>query len=334
MYDLVIIGGGPAALTAAIYAARKMLNTVVVTKDQGGQLLLTREIENWPGTISIGGYDLVQSFVKHVERYSVEQRVGRPVTAVRTDGENFVVEVDGGETVSTKAVLVATGGRSRPLNVPGEKEFTGRGVSYCATCDAPLFSGKPVAVIGGGNSAFEAVIDLLPLATEIHVVDVADHWFADPILQGQVLGVDKVHTYQRHKVVEIKGDKFVNALVIEDMTSGEKKELRVDGVFIEIGLIPNSDFLKGFLDINNRGEIVVDEDMRTSVSGVFAAGDVINRTDKQVVISAGQGAKAALSAYRYLVEGGKLEARGAVPPPPKKEDKKSESSLFIPPRND
>ncbi len=333
MYDLVIVGGGPAAMTAAIYAARKMLNAVLVTKDQGGQLLLTREIENWPGTISIGGYELVQSFVKHVERYSVEQRIGRPVTAVRRDGRDFAVEIEGGDAVSAKAVLIATGGRSRPLNVPGEKEFTGRGVSYCATCDAPLFSGKPVAVIGGGNSAFEAAIDLLPLATEIHIVDVADHWFADPILQGQVLGVDKVHTYQQHKVAEVKGDKFVNGLVIEDMATGEKRELRVDGVFIEIGLIPNSDFLKGFVELNPRGEVVVDEEMRTSVPGVFAAGDVIDRTDKQVVIAAGQGAKAALSAYRYLVEGGRLEAR-AVTPSPEKEGKGSGSSLFIPPRND
>jgi len=263
----------------------------------------------------------------------VEQRVGRPVTAVRRDGEDFVVEIEGGDSVSAKTVLIATGGRSRPLNVPGEKEFTGRGVSYCATCDAPLFSGKPVAVIGGGNSAFEAVIDLLPIATEIHVVDVADHWFADPILQGQVLGVDKVHTYQQHKVVEVKGDKFVNGLVIEDMKTGEKKELRVDGVFIEIGLIPNSDFLTGFVEINKRGEVVVDEEMRTSVPGVFAAGDVINRTDKQVVIAAGQGAKAALSAYRYLVEGNRLEDRGNIaPPPPPPEEKKS--GLFIPPREE
>ena len=331
MYDLIIIGGGPAAMTAAIYAARKMLKAVVVTKDQGGQLLLTREIENWPGTITIGGFELVQSFVKHVEHYSVEQRIGRPVTAVSRDGENFTVEIEGGDTLSAKTVLIATGGRSRPLNVPGEKEFTGRGVSYCATCDAPLFSGKPVAVIGGGNSAFEAVIDLLPLATEIHIVDVADHWFADPILQGQVLGVDKVHTYQQHKVVEVRGEKFVNTLVIEDMNSGEQNELRVDGVFIEIGLIPNSDFLTGFLDINTRGEIVVDEEMRTSVPGVFAAGDVINRTDKQIVIAAGQGAKAALSAYRYLVERGKLEHRDVTAPLKKKSEP---SSLFISPRKD
>ncbi len=334
MYDLIIIGGGPAAMTAAIYAARKMLNVALVTKDQGGQLLLTREIENWPGTLNIGGYELVQSFVKHVERYSVEQRVGRPVTAVRANGDNFQVKVDGGETLSAKAVLIATGGRSRPLNVPGEKEFTGRGVSYCATCDAPLFSGKPVAVIGGGNSAFEAAIDFLPIATEINIVDVADHWFADPILQKQVLGSQKVHTYQQHRVVEVKGDKFVNALVIEDMNSGKKKELRVDGVFIEIGLVPNSDFLNGFLEINNRGEVVVDEEMRTSVPGAFAAGDVINRTDKQIVISAGQGAKAALSAYRYLVEGGKLEARDAIIPPAREEAQGKESGLFIPPHKE
>ena len=330
MYDLIIIGGGPAGMTAAIYAARKMLKTAVVTKDQGGQILLTKEIENWPGTTHIGSFELAQSFVKHVEHYGVEQRIGRPVTAVRADGENFTVEVEGGETLSAKAVVIASGGRSRPLNVPGEKEFTGRGVSYCATCDAPLFAGKPVAVIGGGNSAFEAVIDFLPIATEINVVDVADHWFADPILQSQVLGSDKVHTYQQHKVVEVHGDKFVTGLVIEDMTSGERKELRVDGVFIEIGLIPNSDFLKGFVEINSRGEVVTDMQMQTSVPGVFAAGDVIDRSDKQIVISAGQGARAALAAYRYLVEGGKLEGRDVTVPPPEK--KPEPGSMFIPPR--
>ncbi|MFQ6033747.1 MAG: NAD(P)/FAD-dependent oxidoreductase, partial [Candidatus Bipolaricaulia bacterium] len=206
MYDLVIIGGGPAALTAAIYAARKVLKTLVLAKEQGGQLLLTREIENWPGTIKIGGFELAEHFRKHVEHYGVEQRTDSEVVEIRRKDGDFEVIMADGEAVPAKAVLIATGGRSRPLGVPGEKEFTGRGVSYCATCDAPLFKGKRVAMIGGGNAAFEGVIDLLPIATEIHIVDIADHWFADPILQGQVLGADKVKTYQEHKVVEIRGD--------------------------------------------------------------------------------------------------------------------------------
>ena len=302
VYDLIIIGGGPAAMAGAIYAARKALKTLVLAKEQGGQLLLTREIENYPGIQRIGGFELAERFRKHVERYGVPMKIGVEVTGIERSGEDFVVKTKDG-SYTAKAVLIATGGRSRPLGVPGEKELTGRGVSYCTTCDAPLFKGKRVAMIGGGNSAFEGVIDLLPIATEIHVVDIADHWFADPILQAQVLNSDKVRTYQQHRVVEIRGEGFVSSIVIESLKSGERKELAVEGVFIEIGTVPNSDFVKGFLELNGRGEIVVDrETFQTSVPGVFAAGDVVEGLDKQIVIAAAQGAQAALSAYRYLIE--------------------------------
>jgi alkyl hydroperoxide reductase subunit F len=333
MYDLVIIGGGPAAMTAAIYAARKVLKTLVVAKEQGGQLLLTRDIENWPGTIKIGGFELAESFRKHVEHYGVEQRIGTEVVEIRKKNGDFEVLTAEGEAIVAKVVLIATGGRSRPLGVPGEEEFRGRGVSYCATCDAPLFKDKRVAMIGGGNAAFEGVIDLLPIATEIHVVDIADHWFADPILQRQVLSAEKVKTYQQHKVVEIKGEQFVNGIVIESLQTGEQKELAVEGVFVEIGLVPNTDFLRGFIELNERGEIVVDRGYRTSVPGVFAAGDAVEGLDKQIVISAGQGAQAALSAYRYLVESGRLEERElAMPSVGKtKQDEGNPKDLFIAP---
>jgi len=301
-YDLIIIGGGPAGLSAAIYAGRKALRVLVLAREQGGQLLLTREIENYPGIPKISGFELAERLRKQAERYGVPIKIGIEVTGLERSGEDFVVKTKDG-SYTAKAVLIATGGRSRPLGVPGEKELTGRGVSYCTTCDAPLFKGKRVAMIGGGNSAFEGVIDLLPLATEIHVVDIADHWFADPILQAQVLNSDKVRTYQQHRVVEIKGKEFVSSIMIESLQSGERKELAVEGVFIEIGTVPNTDFVKGFLELNSRGEIVVDrETFQTSVPGVFAAGDVVEGLDKQIVIAAAQGAQAALSAYRYLIE--------------------------------
>jgi len=333
MLDLVIIGGGPAGMSAAIYAARKVLKTLILTKEQGGQLLLTREIENWPGTIRIGGFELAEQFRRHVEHYGVEQRLGVEVVEIgRKDGDFEVITADG-EAVPTKAVLIASGGRSRPLGVPGERELTGRGVSYCATCDAPLFKDKRVAMIGGGNAAFEGIIDLLPIATEIHVVDIADHWFADPILQRQVLNAEKVKTYQEHKVVKIEGDKFVDGLVIEALKTGERKELAVEGVFVEIGLIPNTDFLRGFVELNERGEIIVDKGYQTSVPGVFAAGDVVEGLDKQIVISAGQGAQAALSAYRYLIESGRLGERELVEPPTREAESEVPQGLFISPRS-
>lgn len=308
VYDLAIIGAGPAGLTAAIYAARKALKTILLAKEEGGQLLLIHKIQNWPGALEISGFELAESLRRHVEHYGVERRLGVEAVGIKKRGEpHFEIALSSGETVAARMVIIATGGRPKPLGVPGERELTGRGVSYCATCDGPLFKGKKVAVIGGGNSAFSGVIDLLPIATEIYIVDIADHWFADPILQRQVLGAKKVKTYQEHRVLEIKGERLVKGLVIESLKSGKQEELEVEGVFIEIGNLPNTEFLRGFLKLNDRGEIIYDGTCRTSVPGVFAAGDVVAGLDKQLILAAGQGAQAALSAYRYLVEMGRLE---------------------------
>ncbi len=309
MYDLVIIGAGPAGMTAAIYAARKALKTILLAKEEGGQLLLIHKIQNWPGALEISGFELAESLRRHVEHYGVERRLGVEVVGIKRIKEDFELALSSGETVAAKAVIIATGGRPKPLGVPGERELTGRGVSYCATCDGPLFKGKRVAVIGGGNSAFSGAIDLIPIAAKIYIVDIADHWFADPILQEQVLGAAKVRAYQEHKVLEIRGDRSVSGLVIESLKSERKEELEVEGVFIEIGNIPNTEFLQGFLELNDRGEIIYDGACRTSIPGVFAAGDVVAGLDKQLIIAAGQGAQAALSAYRYLVESGRLERR-------------------------
>jgi alkyl hydroperoxide reductase subunit F len=309
MYDLAIIGAGPAGMSAAIYAARKALKTLVIAKEEGGQLLLIHKVQNWPGTLEISGFELAEALRRHVDHYGVERRLGVEVVGIKRSTpliEGFELTLSSGETISARAVIVATGGRPKPLGVPGEREFLGRGVSYCVTCDGPLFKGKRVAVIGGGNSAFSGAIDLLQIASEVHIVDIADHWFADPIFQRQVLSSPKVRTYQEHRVLEIKGDRLVRGLVIESLKSRRQEELAVEGVFIEIGNLPNTEFLRGFLELNERGEIVYDGACRTSVPGVFAAGDVVAGLDKQLILAAGQGAQAALSAYRYLMESGKL----------------------------
>jgi len=301
MYDLAIIGGGPAALSGAVYAGRKRLNTVLITKEIGGQLLLTSEIENYLGFESITGAELADKFARQMAQYDIDEIIGEKVVELIKEDGLFKIRTEGDRTIKTRAVVLASGKRSRTLNVSGERELAGRGVAYCATCDAPLFAGRKVAVIGGGNSAFEAVIDLLPIATEIFLIDIAPHWLADPILIKRMEGSPKVKSFQQHRVVEILGERRVSEIVIEPIEDGEIKELEVQGVFVEIGLVPNSEFVEGLVKMNRYREIVVDCHARTNVPGLFAAGDVTDVPEKQVIISAGEGAKAALSAYRYLI---------------------------------
>lgn len=301
MHDLAIIGGGPAALSCAVYAGRKRLNTVLITKEIGGQLLLMSGIENYLGFESITGAELADKFAKQMAQYDIDEIIGEKVVELTKQDGFFQIHTEGDQTNEARAVVLASGKRSRTLNVPGERELTGRGVAYCATCDAPLFAGRKVAVIGGGNSAFEAVIDLLPIATEIFLIDIAPHWFADQILIEQIEESPKVKSFQQHRVVEILGERRVNEIVIEPIEDGEIKRFEVQGVFVEIGLVPNSEFVEGLVKMNRYREIVVDCHARTNVPGLFAAGDVTDVPEKQVIISAGEGAKAALSAYRYLI---------------------------------
>jgi alkyl hydroperoxide reductase subunit F len=301
MYDLAIIGGGPAALSGAVYAGRKRLNTVLITKEIGGQLLLTSGIENYLGFESITGAELADKFTNQMAQYDIDEIIGEKVVEFIKEDGFFKIRTESDQWVEARAVALASGKRSRTLNVPGERELTGRGVAYCATCDAPLFAGRKVAVIGGGNSAFEAVIDLLPIATEIFLIDIASHWLADQLLIDQIEGSPKVKSFQHHRVVEILGERRVSEIVIEPVEGGERKKFEVQGVFVEIGLVPNSEFVEGLVKMNQYQEIIVDCHARTNVPGLFAAGDVTDVPEKQVIISAGEGAKAALSAYRYLI---------------------------------
>jgi alkyl hydroperoxide reductase subunit F len=302
LYDIAIVGGGPAGLTAAVYAARKKLEVIVISEDIGGQTLLTSDIENYMGFPLITGKELATKFGEHVRKYDVDLATGTKVTELKREDDRFLLTTTSGAVVKAKAVIIATGKRSRPLNVPGEKELVGHGVSYCAVCDAPLFPDKDVVVIGAGNSGATAVLDLIKIARKIYVVDVLPDWRADPVLIDRILAAgDKIKTYFGHEVVEIRGEGRVSGIVLRDRSSGNPVELEVQGVFIEIGLIPNSELVAELVELNQWGEIKVDNRCRTNVPGLFAAGDVTDVPEKQIIIAAGEGAKAALAAYDYLL---------------------------------
>lgn len=300
-YDLIIIGGGPAGMTAAVYAARKHINTLMVAENLGGQVLLTSDVENYIGYSYISGAELIRKFEEQLSQFELSQALGEEVTRLVPADEGFTVTTRQETKYHARTVIIASGKRSRPLNVPGEEALVGRGVSYCATCDAPLFGGMDVAVIGGGNSALEAVVDLLSIATKIYIVNFVPSWQADPVLIEKMEESDKVIRYLGYEVVEIRGTDRVTGVVVRSRETGEIQPLSVGGVFIEIGLIPNSEFAKDVVRLNRVGEVMVDCGCRTSVPGIFGAGDVTTVPEKQIIVAAGEGAKAALSAYTYLV---------------------------------
>lgn len=301
-YELLIIGGGPAGMTAAVYSARKQIKTLLVSKDLGGQLLWTSDIENYMGYQYITGRELTDKFKSQMEQFPiVDIIVGDSVERLTREDSQFVATMASGRKYIGKTVIIASGKRSRPLNVPGEQELVGRGVSYCATCDAPLFKGKNVAVIGGGNSGITAVVDLMGIANRIYVVNISPTWQADPIIVEKMRGAENVVPLLSHRVISIRGDNVVTGITVESLGTQESKELPVQGVFIEIGLLPNSDFAGDLVQLNGWEEIMVDCACRTSVQGVFGAGDVTTVPEKQISVAIGEGAKAALSAYKYLL---------------------------------
>lgn len=297
MYDLIIIGAGPAGITAAIYAARKKLNFLVITKDIGGQAALSADVENYTGYQYITGLELVKKFEEHMKEFKIEVKEGEEVVGVEKMNGTIKVKTDRG-THESKTLIIATGARPRTLNVPGEKEFKNRGVTYCATCDAPLFANMDVAVIGGGNSALDATLQLMKIANKIYLININPSFRGDEVMIEKVEKSDKVVTLYNAKTLEILGDKMVTGIKLEK--DGEQKILDVQGAFVEIGYVPNSDFVANVTELNKRGEVVVDEHNKTNVFGIFAAGDVTNVSQKQIIVAAGDGAKAALSAYEYL----------------------------------
>jgi len=299
MYDLIIIGGGPAGLTAAVYAARKKMDTLLLTAELGGQLMWTREIENYMGYQFISGPELMSKFEEQVKRFAVKTKYEEVVgVSVHHDG-NFSVKTAEGEYQS-KTVILASGKRSRRLDVPGEIEFTGRGVSYCATCDGPLFSEKIVAVVGGGNSAVQAAIELSAVASTVYLVS-RSKYIADPIVLDKMQATTNIIELNGYISEGIYGHDVVEKLTIREKNGGESRDLAVQGVFVEVGLQPNSEFLEKLVAQNDQQELITDCRAQTNIAGLFAAGDVTNGPDKQIVIAAGDGAKAALKAYDYLL---------------------------------
>jgi alkyl hydroperoxide reductase subunit F len=299
-YDVIVVGAGPAGLSAALYAARKNRRVALIGKRAGGQINDTSSIENYLGMPEVGGSELAERFRRHVETYPVAERCHSEVKAVSRGDTGFVVATADGQSFRARTVIYAAGKEYRRLGVPGEERFIGRGIAFCATCDAPLFRGKKVAVVGGGNSALTAVRDLIAFASEIHLVHMLETLQADPVLVEEVHRATNVTV---HMSTEVRG--FLGADKLEGLRLSSKDhppgyDLAVDGVFLEIGLTPNSAPVQALLAVNEDGEIPVARDQATAVPGLFAAGDVTDEREKQIIIAAGAGARAALGADRYL----------------------------------
>jgi alkyl hydroperoxide reductase subunit F len=297
MFDLIILGAGPAGITAGIYAERKKMNFLVITGDVGGQTNWTRNIENYTGFHIISGGDLVKRFREHLVKYNVEVKEGELATGLKKEGDVITV-ITGKGRYETKTLIIATGMAHKKLGVPGEDRLIGKGVAYCATCDAPVYSGVDVAVVGGGNSALDAVLQLINIARQIYLIDVEPALRADPVMVKKAKESDKVTIFHDAAVKEIRGEKFVNGMRIEQ--NGRLRELNVEGIFVEVGWKPAADFVGELVARGRHGEIFVNCGSETDVPGIFAAGDVSSVPAKQIIVAAGEGAKAALAAYNYL----------------------------------
>jgi alkyl hydroperoxide reductase subunit F len=304
MYDVIILGGGPAGAAAAVYVARKRLKTLLITESFGGQSVVSDSIQNWIGDTHITGFDLAKKLEEHVRVFSdvIEIKMPERVQEIKKLGDNFKVTTDTGE-YEGRVIILAIGARRRKLNIPGEQKFEGKGVVYCSTCDAPLFSGKKVAVVGGGNAGLEAVVDLFPYAEHITLLIRGESMKGDAITQEEIKKNSKVNIIFNVVAEEILGDKFVTGLKYEDSKTKEIKELPLEGVFVEIGSVPNSEVVKNLVELDQWGQVKIDsKHASTSQPGIFAAGDITDDPYKQNNISAGDAVKAALAAYSYILD--------------------------------
>lgn len=307
MYELIIIGGGPAGAASAVYAARKKVKTLIITKDFGGQSVVSDDIGNWIGDINVSGTDLAKRFEDHVRaQEDIDIHTDEFVESIEMtkDGDypEYKVKTTKGE-YDTYAIMVTSGGRRRKLNVPGESDFEGRGVVYCSTCDAPLFRDKEVAVVGTGNAGLEACIDLFPYAKKIYLLNRGDKITGDATSAEIVLNHEKVELLNHTEVKEIKGEVLMNKAILKSNEDDSERELDLQGLFIEIGSIPNSEIVEGLVDLNERKEIIVDlMKFETSARGIYAAGDVTHQVYKQNNISAGNAVSATLAVYEYITK--------------------------------
>lgn len=301
MYDLIIIGGGPAAMSAGIYAARKKLKTLLITKNWSSQMNEAGQIENYLGFESILGAELAQKFVSHLRKFDLEIKEEQEVQEIKKSAdEGFEILDDHHDKYQARALIITSGKGSKKLGVPNEEKFIGKGVSFCAICDAPLFKNKEVAVVGGGNAAGEAALETAKYASKVYLLSLHLKLVTDKIYQEKIKDTPNIEVLFNVQVKEIQGNKFVTGLIYQDKISQEKKKLSVEGIHIEIGSVSSSNFVKGVVKLNKQGEIKIDSLNRTSQPGIFAAGDVTDVSHNQIVIAAGEGAKAALNAYDYL----------------------------------
>ena len=302
-YDILIVGGGPAGASAAVYSARKGLRTGIVSERFGGQVMDTLGIENFISVKATEGPKLVTALEEHVKEYDVDIMNLQRAKSIQKNDENalFEVELENGGKLKSKSVIVATGARWRELNIPGEKEFKGKGVAYCPHCDGPLFKGKHVAVIGGGNSGVEATIDLANIVGHVTLFEFAPELKADDILQKRLYSLSNVDVILNAQTLEVLGTDKVNSMIYLDRKTNEKKTILLEGIFIQIGLLPNTDFVKNTVDLSKFGEIIIDSHGQSSLKGLFAAGDATTVPYKQIIIAMSEGAKASLGAFDYLI---------------------------------
>ena len=303
-YELIIIGGGPGGAAAGVYAARKRLKTLLIAEEIGGQSIVSQDIQNWIGIIQMTGLEMAEKLEEHLKAYAedvLELKIGDEANAVTKDKDGFRVATDGGEFFTAQAVIITAGAHRRKLDIPGAQEFDGKGVVYCASCDAPLFKDKAVAVIGGGNAGLETAEQLLAYASKITILEFGEEYKGDRITRDRVFQSDKVTPLTNVEAKEIKGEQFVSGLVFKDRKSGETTELAVEGIFVEIGSIPSTEMLKDLLELDRGGHIVIDhKTSRTSVTGIWAAGDITDQPYKQNNISMGDAVKALEDAYVWL----------------------------------
>lgn len=301
MYDVIIIGAGPAGISAGVYAARQRLKILIISKDIGGQVAKKAvDIENYPGFEKISGPDLVDLYQKQIKFNNLEVMHDEVINIEKKDSV-FLVSAKSGEVYEAISVIVTSGAESRKINIPGEEEFSGKGVSYCSLCDGPIFKDKIVAVIGGGNNGFESALFLSNYVKKISILEYGDKVNADLENQELVAAHKNIEVITNAKVLKIEGEAFVNSITYEDLISKTEKTLEVNGVFVEIGYLPSTSFAKNLVDLNEKNEIIFDpKTLETKTPGLFSAGDCNVSKYKQIVMASGQGAVAALSAYEYI----------------------------------
>jgi alkyl hydroperoxide reductase subunit F len=298
VYDVLIVGAGPAGLTAGVYCARKMLNTIIISENIGGQALASWTIENYMGYRMISGEELMKKFEEQVRILNMRLELDRIVSISKED-DVFTLRTISENTLKAKTLILAQGNRPKKLGVANEEQYLGRGLSICSTCDGPLYKEKKVAVVGGGNSALQTAVEMSEIAQSAHLI-VRSSIRADPVYVSMLESKKNIAVHLNTQVTALHGDKFLSAITIRD-ESGEEQKIDLDGVFIEIGWLPNTDILDGFVALNEKKEIIVDINCHTSMAGVFAAGDVTSVKGKQIIIASGEGAKAALEAHEYLL---------------------------------